>query len=67
MAQLISQIKAFNPTKIAVYADDSYDTELNANYQSYLKGTYEPHTAIGGPDRLSVSKTDGTPETLLYC
>ncbi len=39
--QLVSQIKTFAPTKIAVHADDSYDAELNANYQGYLEGTYE--------------------------
>ena len=41
MEQLISQIKEFRPTKIAVYADDSADAEINANYQGYLEGTYE--------------------------
>ena len=42
MEQLVTQIKEFRPTKIAVYADESYDAELNANYQGYLEGTYEP-------------------------
>ena len=41
MEQLVSQIKAFAPTKIAVYTDQSFDAELNANYQGYLDGTYE--------------------------
>ena len=53
MEQLISQIKAFNPTKIAVYADQRDDAEINANYQGYLEGTYEPtrslHDQIGFP------------------
>ncbi len=42
MEQLISQIKEFQPTKIAIYADNSMDAEINANYQGYLDGTYEP-------------------------
>ena len=41
MEQLVTQLKAFDPTKIAVYADESFDAELNANYQGYLDGTYE--------------------------
>ncbi|MDE0553819.1 MAG: DUF5694 domain-containing protein [Candidatus Poribacteria bacterium] len=41
MEQLITQIKAFRPTKIAIYADETDDTEINANYQGYLEGTYE--------------------------
>ena len=41
MEQLVTQLKAFNPTKIAVYTDQSFDAELNANYQGYLDGTYE--------------------------
>ena len=41
MEQLVSQIKAFAPTKIAVYMDQSLDAELNANYQGYLDGTYQ--------------------------
>ena len=67
MEQLVTQIKEFRPTKIAVYADESYDAELNANYQGYLEGTYEPTRRLEGPNRLSVSKTDGTLETLLCC
>ena len=39
--QLVRQLKAFQPTKIAFEQDPSDDTELNANYQEYLKGTYE--------------------------
>ena len=41
MEQLVTQLKAFNPTKISVYTDQSFDAELNANYQGYLEGTYE--------------------------
>ena len=41
MEQLVTQLKAFAPTKIAVYMDQSLDAELNANYQGYLDGTYQ--------------------------
>lgn len=39
--QLVTQLKAFQPTKIALEADERFDVEINANYQAYLKGTYE--------------------------
>ena len=39
--QLVTQLKAFQPTKIALEADERFDAEINANYQAYLKGTYE--------------------------
>ena len=35
------KLKRFVPQKIAVYADESSDAEINANYQGYLDGTYE--------------------------
>ena len=39
--ELVRLIKAYQPTKIAFEQDPSDDAELNANYQGYLKGTYE--------------------------
>ena len=39
--QLVEQLKAFSPTKIALEVDFSRDAEINAVYQDYLKGTYE--------------------------
>ena len=39
--QVIEQLKAFKPTKIAVEVDPSRDAEINAEYQGYLDGTYE--------------------------
>ena len=39
--QLVTQLRAFQPTKIALEADERFDAEINANYQAYLKGTYE--------------------------
>ena len=65
MEQLISQIKAFNPTKIAVYADDSYDAELNANYQNYLEGTYERTRRLADQIGFPLAKQMGHPK--LYC
>ena len=40
--QLVTQLKPFRPTKIAIQADERFDSEINANYQDYLKGTYKP-------------------------
>ena len=39
--ELVEQLKTFSPTKIAMEVDFSRDAEINASYQSYLKGTYE--------------------------
>lgn len=39
--QLVTQLKPFRPTKIALEQDPSRDAETNASYQGYLEGTYE--------------------------
>ena len=39
--QLVTQLKAFQPTKIALEADPSEEAGFNANYQGYLEGTYQ--------------------------
>ena len=39
--QLVTQLKAFRPTKIALEADERFDAEINADYQGYLEGAYE--------------------------
>lgn len=39
--QLVTQLKTFQPTKIALEQDPSRNAEINANYQGYLAGTYE--------------------------
>ena len=41
MEQLVAQLKAFRPTKIALEADERFDSEINTNYRGYLEGTYE--------------------------
>ena len=39
--QLVTQLKPFQPTKIALEADPSRDAKVNASYRDYLEGTYE--------------------------
>ena len=39
--QLVTQLKAFQPTKIAFEMDPSRDAKVNASYQDYMEGTYE--------------------------
>ena len=39
--QLVRQLKAFRPTKIAIEADERFDAKINANYRGYLEGTYQ--------------------------
>ena len=41
ISELVRLLKAYQPTKITFEQDPSQDTELNANYQGYLEGTYE--------------------------
>ena len=65
MEQLVTQIKEFRPTKIAVYADESYDAELHANYQSYLEGTYEPTRRLEDQIGFPLAKLMEHPK--LYC
>lgn len=48
---LVSQLKEFRPTKIALQADKRYDSEVNADYQKYLEDAYQlkrwEHDQIG--------------------
>ena len=39
--QLVVLLKPFRPTKVALEIDERYDAETQANYQGYLKDTYE--------------------------
>lgn len=39
--QLVTQLKAFRPTKIAIEADERFDPKINADYRGYLEDTYE--------------------------
>ena len=65
MGQLVTQLKAFSPTKIAVHAAESFDAELNANYQGYLDGTYELTRNYKDQIGFRLAKQMGHPK--LYC
>ena len=65
MEQLVTQIKEFRPTKIAVYADESHDAELNANYQGYLEGSYEPTRRL--EDQIGLPLAKQMEHSKLYC
>ena len=39
--QLVTQLKEFRPTKVAIEADERFDTKINTDYHGYLKGTYQ--------------------------
>jgi len=41
MKQLVKQLKAFSPTKIAIAMDERFDDEIHQQYQGYLNGTYK--------------------------
>ena len=65
MEQLVSQIKEFRPTKIAVYADERSDAEINAKYQGYLEGTYELTRSLQDQIGFPLAKQMEHPK--LYC
>ena len=65
MEQLLAQLKAFGPTKIAVYIDQRDDEEINANYQGYLEGTYELTRSLHDQFGFRLAKQMGHPK--LYC
>ncbi|CAI8033521.1 Nisin transport ATP-binding protein NisT [Geodia barretti] len=65
MEQLVTQLKAFNPTKIAVYVDERDDAEINASYQGYLEGTYELTRSLHDQIGFRLAKQMGHPK--LYC
>jgi hypothetical protein len=63
--QLVTQLKAFRPTKIAIERDPSRDAEINANYQGYLKGTYELKRGESNQIGFRLAKQMGHPK--VYC
>ena len=65
MEQLVTQIKAFRPTKIAVYADERDDAEINANYQGYLGGTYKLTRSLH--DQIGFRLAKQMEHSKLYC
>ena len=58
--QLVKQLKAFQPTKIALEVDPRFDGKINANYQGYLEGSYELKRGEGDQNRVPVSQADQT-------
>ena len=63
--QLVEQLKAFKPTKIALEVDEIYDAEVEANYQGYLKGTYKLNRSEHDQIGFQLAKQMGHPK--LYC
>ena len=62
IGQLVTQLKAFQPTKIALEEDERFDPEINANYQHYLKGTYELKRGEGDQIGFRLAKQMGHPK-----
>lgn len=65
MEQLVTQLKAFGPTKIAVYVDERDDEEINVNYQRHLEGTYELTRSLHDQIGFRLAKQMG--HAKLYC
>ena len=65
LQQLIEQLARFNPTKIAVEADTSLDAEVNAEYQDYLNGVYQPGRSEG--DQVSFPLAQKMQHPKIYC
>ena len=63
--QLVTQLKAFQPTKIAIEADPARDTKVNASYRGYLEGTYELRRNESDQIGFRLAKQMGHPK--LYC
>ena len=63
--QLVEQLKAFKPTKIALEIDEIYDAECETKYQGYLKGTYELDRSEMDQIGFRLAKQMGHPK--LYC
>ena len=63
--QLVKQLKAFNPTKIALEVDFSRNAEINAEYQGYLKGTYQLTRGEGNQIGYRLAKQLG--HSKVYC
>ena len=60
--QLVAQLKSFRPTKIALEADERFDSEINTNYRGYLEGTYELKRGEGDQIGFRLAKQMGHPK-----
>ena len=65
LQQLIEQLARFKPTKIAVEADTHLDAEVNAEYQDYLNGVYQPGRSEG--DQVSFPLARKMQHPKIYC
>ncbi len=63
--QLVTQLKAFRPTKIAIEADERFDAKINADYHGYLEGTYELKRGESNQIGFQLAKQMGHPK--VYC
>ena len=63
--QLVTQLKAFRPTKIAIEADERFDAKINADYRGYLEGTYQLKRGEGNQIGFRLAKQMGHPK--MYC
>ena len=65
LQQLIEQLARFKPTKVAVEADTSFDAEVNAAYQDYLNGVYQPGRSEGEQVSFPLARKMQHPK--IYC
>ena len=65
LQQLVEQLARFKPTKIAVEADTSLDAEVNAEYQDYLNGVYQPGRSEG--EQVSFPLAKEMQHLKIYC
>lgn len=63
--QLVALLKPFRPTKVALEIDERFDAETQANYQGYLKDTYELERGEGDQIGFRLAKQMGHPK--VYC
>ena len=63
--QLVAQLKAFLPTKIAIEADERFDAKINADYHGYLEGTYQLKRGESNQIGFRLAKQLGHPK--IYC
>ncbi|MYB65996.1 hypothetical protein F4X73_15000 [Candidatus Poribacteria bacterium] len=63
--QLVALLKPFRPTKVALEIDERFDAETQANYQGYLKDTYELERGEGDQIGFRLAKQMG--HSKVYC
>ena len=63
--QLVTLLKAYQPTKITLEADSSQEAGFNGNYQGYLEGTYQ--LKRGEKDQIGFRLAKQMGHLKLYC